>query len=52
MTSDAKVDTCGICNGDDTSCKRVSGTYKKKFEYSAGRIKVIAFLFSLIIRCI
>ncbi|WAQ96957.1 ATS3-like protein [Mya arenaria] len=33
--SDARPDRCGVCRGDGTSCKTVSGVFKKKFQYSA-----------------
>ncbi|KAL4239989.1 A disintegrin and metalloproteinase with thrombospondin motifs 14 [Mactra antiquata] len=33
--SDTTIDRCGVCNGDGTSCKLVSGVYEKKFDYSA-----------------
>lgn len=33
--SDATQDRCGICQGDNSTCKVVSGTYVKKFQYGA-----------------
>lgn len=33
--SDVTLDRCGVCQGDGTSCKDVTGTYTRKFDYSA-----------------
>ncbi|XP_060559602.1 LOW QUALITY PROTEIN: A disintegrin and metalloproteinase with thrombospondin motifs 3-like [Ruditapes philippinarum] len=34
--SNLKLDECGVCQGNGSTCKHVTGTYSKKFDYSAG----------------
>ncbi|XP_045210598.2 A disintegrin and metalloproteinase with thrombospondin motifs gon-1-like [Mercenaria mercenaria] len=33
--SNVKLDRCGLCQGDGSTCKDVAGIYKKKFDYAA-----------------
>ena len=47
--SSVKLDECGVCEGDSSTCKHVTGTYSKKFDYSAGTVIYHCFLMPL--RC-
>jgi len=44
LGSNATFDACGVCNGDNSTCETISGSYNDDVRESGEKLKSAAFL--------